>query len=52
MNASKLVYIQCKFSVELTEKQYVQYGPKKSEHRFYFESHLPTLRETMFHFWS
>ena len=30
----------------------VQYGPKKSEHRFYFESHLATLRETMFHFWS
>ncbi len=30
----------------------VQYGPKKSEQRFYFESHLPTLRETMLNFWS
>jgi hypothetical protein len=34
------------------QSAHVQYGPKKSEHRFYFESHLPTLRETMFHFWS
>ena len=36
----------------MSVKSLVQYGPKKSEHRFYFESHLATLRETMFHFWS
>jgi hypothetical protein len=40
------------FVLSLVDLVEIQYGPKKSEQRFYFESHLPTLRETMFNFWS